>query len=137
MIAFAADAITSFSTAPLRLASWLGLVSAGFALILLGYTLWRWVQGGTVEGWPSTMAAIVMFGAVQLIVLGILGEYVGRLFLEVKARPLYLIDTVIAGRDAHSLPSEFSRLGPDTRRELWDAILSETIPPVRKKTASV
>jgi hypothetical protein len=83
------------------------------------------------------MAAIVLFGAVQLIVLGILGEYLGRLFLEVKARPLYLIDTVLSGHGAHALPTAFSRLGPDSRRELLDAIHGETRPPVRQEPAQV
>lgn len=122
MIAFAVDAITSFSTAPLRLASWLGVAAAALSMPLLAYTLWRWAQGGTVAGWSSTMAAITLFGAVQLIVLGILGEYVGRLYQEVKARPLFLVDTVLAGRSAHALPTDFSRLSPDARRDMWTAI---------------
>jgi dolichol-phosphate mannosyltransferase len=122
MIAFALDAITSFSTAPLRLASWLGVAAASLSLPLLAYTLWSWAQGGTVAGWSSTIAVVTLFGAVQLIVLGILGEYVGRLFQEVKARPLFLVDTVLAGRSAHVLPADFSRLSPEARRDVWTAI---------------
>jgi polyisoprenyl-phosphate glycosyltransferase len=122
MVGFALDAITSFSTAPLRLASWLGLAAAMLALPLMLYTVVRWAQGGTVAGWSSTIAVIALFSAVQLIVLGILGEYVGRLFQEVKARPLFLVDTVLAGRSAHALPTEFSRLSPEVRRDLWEAI---------------
>ena len=125
MAVFAVDAITSFSTAPLRLASWLGVAAAALAVALLLYTLWRWEQGSTVAGWSSTMTAITMFGAVQLIVLGILGEYVGRLFEEVKARPLFLVDTVLAGRNAHALPTDFARLSPDARRHMMDAIWQE------------
>lgn len=133
MVAFALDAITSFSTAPLRLASWLGVAAAGLAVPLLAYTLWRWAQGGTVAGWSSTMAAITLFGAVQLIVLGILGEYVGRLFQEVKARPLFLVDTVLAGRSAHALPTDFSRLSPGAQQGLWtamrqDAAANQNVP---------
>ena len=78
--------------------------------------------GGAVAGWPSTMVTVTLFGAVQLVVLGILGEYVGRLFQEVKARPLFLVDTVLAGRNAHILPIEFSRLSPEVRRDLWAAM---------------
>lgn len=125
MAAFAVDAITSFSTAPLRLASWLGVAAAVLSMPLLLYTLWRWSQGGTVAGWSSTMAAITLFGAVQLIVLGILGEYVGRLFEEVKARPLFLVDTVLAGRNARALPTDFARLSPDARRDVMEAIRRE------------
>jgi len=122
MVAFALDAITSFSTAPLRLASWLGAAAASLALLLMAYTFWSWARGGAVAGWSSTMAAVTLFGAAQLVVLGILGEYVGRLFQEVKARPLFLVDTVLAGRSAHALPTEFSRLSPEARRDLWAAM---------------
>lgn len=140
MVAFAVDAITSFSTAPLRLASWLGVAAAGLAVPLLAYTLWRWAQGGTVAGWSSTMAAITLFGAVQLIVLGILGEYVGRLFQEVKARPLFLVDTVLAGGGAHALPTDFSRLGPGAQQGLWtamrqDAAANQNVPLVASTRA--
>jgi polyisoprenyl-phosphate glycosyltransferase len=68
------------------------------------------------------MTSIVIFGAIQLVVLGIMGEYVGRLFQEAKGRPLFLIDTVLADHRRHSLPMEFSNLGAATRRDIWDAI---------------
>jgi glycosyltransferase involved in cell wall biosynthesis len=122
MVRFSADAITSFSATPLRLATYLGLAAAALGLILLVYTLWRWMNGGTVVGWSSIMTSIVLFGAVQLVVLGIMGEYVGRLFQEAKARPLFLIDTVVADQRRHRLPMEFSKLGVATRRDIWDAI---------------
>ena len=125
MVAFAIDAITSFSTAPLRLASWLGVAAGALAVVLLLYTLVRWTQGGVIAGWTSTMAAIALFGAAQLIVLGILGEYMGRLFQEVKARPLFLVDTVLSNRSAHAMPTEFSRLSPGARRDVWAAIRQE------------
>ncbi|MBK1657033.1 glycosyltransferase family 2 protein [Paracraurococcus ruber] len=140
MIQFAVDAITSFSVGPLRYATYLGLIAAGLGLLLLLYTLWQWVLGATVIGWSSTMTAIVVFGAVQLIVLGIQGEYVGRLFQEAKARPLFLIDRVVAGGADHRLPMEFSGLAPGMQREVWDAVRGlevvaandQDVPPGRR-----
>jgi dolichol-phosphate mannosyltransferase len=110
MVRFATDAITSFSIGPLRLATWLGLSFAGVAVLLLLYTLAQWLAGNVVPGWTSTTGAIAFFAAVQLIVLGIIGEYLGRLVHEVKGRPLFLIDGIeVAGR-RHTVPVAFSRL---------------------------
>jgi polyisoprenyl-phosphate glycosyltransferase len=122
MVRLSADAVTSFSATPLRLATYLGLAAAALGLVLLVYTLWRWMNGETVVGWSSIMTSIVLFSAVQLVVLGIMGEYVGRLFQEAKARPLFLIDTVVADQRRHRLPMEFSKLGVATRRDIWDAV---------------
>jgi dolichol-phosphate mannosyltransferase len=122
MLRFAVDALTSFSTSPLRVATWFGLGAAGLAVLLLAYALLRWVQGGTVTGWSSLMAAMAGFGAAQLIVLGIIGEYLGRLFQEVKGRPLFLVDQVLAGQAQHELPTDFARLPPRARQQTWDAI---------------
>ena len=122
MIRFAADALTSFSTSPLRVATWFGLGAAALAVLLLGYSVVRWVQGGTVTGWSSLMAAMAGFSAVQLIVLGIIGEYLGRLFQEVKGRPLFIVDQVVAGQAALALPTDFARLPPQARQATWEAI---------------
>jgi hypothetical protein len=86
-------------------------------------TLLRWAAGHTVLGWSSIMTAIVFFGAVQLVVLGILGEYVGRLFQEAKQRPLFLVDEVVAAGRSLALPPEFAALGSVARRDLWEATL--------------
>lgn len=90
---FALEGITSFSTAPLRLATYLGLLTA---LVAFGYGVWIIVKallwGDPVAGWPSMMAVILFLGGVQLIALGLIGEYLGRLYEESKQRPLYLID---------------------------------------------
>ena len=123
MVRFALDAITGFSTTPLRLATLLGFGSAVVALCLFVGTLLAWAAGHTVLGWSSTMTAIVFFGAVQLIVLGILGEYVGRLFQEAKQRPLFLVDEVVVAGRSLALPPEFASLGSAARRDLWDATL--------------
>ena len=90
----ALEAITSFSTAPLRLATYLGLLTA---MVAFGYGVWVVVKalafGDPVQGWPTMMAVILFLGGVQLIALGLIGEYLGRLYDESKQRPLYLIDT--------------------------------------------
>ncbi|WP_159015499.1 glycosyltransferase family 2 protein [Cognatiluteimonas profundi] len=91
---FAIEGITSFTTAPLRLATYLGVVTA---LVAFAYGVWVVVRsllwGDPVAGWPSMMAVILFLGGVQLIALGLIGEYLGRLYTESKQRPLYLVDT--------------------------------------------
>jgi len=90
---FALDGITSFSTVPLRLATYVGLLTAGLAFSYGVWTLLKTVLwGDPVAGYPSLMSVILFLGGVQLMALGIIGEYLGRLFDEVKQRPLYLID---------------------------------------------
>jgi polyisoprenyl-phosphate glycosyltransferase len=117
MINFAANAVTSFSIAPLRFSVWLGLFIACAAALLLTYTLVQWFNGNTVTGWTSIMTALCLFSGVQLLVLGILGEYVGRLLQESKGRPLYLIDTLLAAGQCHKLPPDFSRLSRADREK--------------------
>jgi polyisoprenyl-phosphate glycosyltransferase len=95
MIKFAFDGITSFSTAPLKLATWSGY---GASLLAFMYLLSVFVQkalGYTVEGWATIMVALLFLGGVQLVCLGILGEYLGRVFNEVKPRPMYILEDVI------------------------------------------
>ena len=96
MIRFAFDAITSFSIRPLKLASSLGIVFAGLGLIGLIYALVSWISGSTVPGWTSVIITSMILGSAQLIVLGIFGEYLGRLYLESKRRPLYIIDRIVS-----------------------------------------
>lgn len=88
----ALEGITSFSTAPLRLATYIGLLTALLAFI---YGLWivlkTLVWGDNVQGWPTMMTVILLLGGMQLMALGMVGEYLGRLYMETKRRPLYLI----------------------------------------------
>jgi dolichol-phosphate mannosyltransferase len=119
MVVFAADALTSFSASPLRLASYLGFASALLALGLLAYTLISWAVGATVAGWASLTTIVTFFGSVQLIVLGILGEYVGRLFQEAKQRPGFLIDQVITSRQIFEVPVEYCSFPRTMKQEFW------------------
>ncbi|MDQ3057328.1 MAG: glycosyltransferase family 2 protein [Pseudomonadota bacterium] len=90
---FALEGITSFSTAPLRVATYLGLVTA---LVAFLYAVWiilkAMLWSDPVAGYPSMMAVILFLGGVQLMALGLIGEYLGRLYEESKQRPLYLVD---------------------------------------------
>jgi len=91
---FALEGITGFSTAPLRVTTYLGLAAASFAfLFALVVVLKAALYGDRVAGWPTMMAVILFLGGIQLIALGLIGEYLGRLYEESKQRPLYLIDT--------------------------------------------
>jgi len=88
---FAIEGITSFSTAPLKFATYLGLIIATVALAYAGVIIWKTLLfGNPVAGYPSLMTVILFLGGVQLITVGVLGEYVGRIFNEVKQRPLYV-----------------------------------------------
>ncbi len=89
---FAFDGLTSFSTAPLRLATWTGIAISClaflYAFMIILETL---VLGRSVPGFPSIIVSVMFFSGIQLIFLGVIGEYVGRIFAEVKERPLYLV----------------------------------------------
>jgi glycosyltransferase involved in cell wall biosynthesis len=94
MMRFALDAVTGFSTAPLRMASHIGLwLVAASALILL-YIAFGFLTGRATQGWTSLMLVMVVLGAVQMFVLGMIGEYLGRLYIEAKRRPLYIVSDI-------------------------------------------
>lgn len=90
---FAIEGITSFSTAPLRVATYLGVATA---LVAFAYGTWIILKalfwGDPVAGWPTMMSVILFLGGTQLVALGLIGEYLGRLYDEAKQRPLYLVD---------------------------------------------
>ena len=94
MISLAIDALTSFSTKPLRAAVWLGLVSSLFAFAILVYAVFEWAVGNVVPGWASSVVAISFFSGTQLFVMGVFGEYLGRVVQEVKGRPLFTIGKI-------------------------------------------
>jgi glycosyltransferase involved in cell wall biosynthesis len=106
MVRFAGDAIVSFSFAPLRAATALGLlVSAASFTYAVYAVLARIFDWNVVQGWASTVVAILFLGGVQLVSLGIIGEYVGRVYDEVKGRPLYLGELHRPGEAAQEMPS--------------------------------
>ena len=92
MLAFAIDGITSFSVKPLRLITTVGMGIFVVSLFMLLYALISWVTGQTVVGWTSTLASIWMIGGIQLLSLGIIGEYVGKIYNETKRRPRFIIE---------------------------------------------
>ncbi len=95
MLRLAFDAVTGFSTAPLRLATQLGMLLGVLALLFGAYTLFVWMRGGTVEGWTSLALLVILLGSAQMFVLGLIGEYLGRVYVEAKGRPLYIVADVI------------------------------------------
>lgn len=118
MLKFALDGITSFSTAPLKLATWLGYATSFLAFLYLTSVFVQKILGITVHGWATIMVAILFLGGIQLISLGIMGEYIGRIFTEIKQRPLYVVDQVIQytendkqpkNSDPHPAPGKPSR----------------------------
>jgi polyisoprenyl-phosphate glycosyltransferase len=101
MLRFAIDALTGFSSAPLKLASHAGLaLSVGSVLIIL-YILGAWLSGRSIPGWTSLMLVVVVLGAVQMFVLALMGEYIGRLYNESKRRPLYIVQGIAGGSARH------------------------------------
>ena len=102
MIRFALDAITAFSTRPLRLATYVGLCFGVLELILIAFVLYQYAMGHTIEGWTSLAVIILAVGSVQLFVAGVMGEYLGRLYMESKGRPLFIIQELVCS-------GEFSR----------------------------
>ncbi|HET9658646.1 MAG TPA: glycosyltransferase family 2 protein [Kineosporiaceae bacterium] len=91
MVRLSVDSLTGFSVAPLRLATWFGLGGAAATALLLAFAMLAWLNGRTVPGWTSTFVAVAAVGAVQLLCLGLLGEYIGRLYTQLQGRPSYFV----------------------------------------------
>jgi polyisoprenyl-phosphate glycosyltransferase len=130
MVRFALDALTSFSSAPLKLASHAGLALSVGSLLIVLYILYAWLAGRSIQGWTSLMLVVVVLGAVQMFVLALMGEYIGRLYNEAKGRPLYIVQE-IAGSERRA-----GRLG-----QVADAIANNDSPggsgirPTRPRSA--
>jgi glycosyltransferase involved in cell wall biosynthesis len=100
MLRFSLDAIASFSHVPLQLATYVGLLSAGLAFVTIPIVIALHFAGSYLPGFGSLTIAILLLGGIQLIALGVIGEYVGRIYDEVKHRPLYIV------RDERNRPEE-------------------------------
>ncbi len=96
MLRFALDAITSFSTAPLRWVAVMGFSMVGFCGVYLAYALYvRFFTDQAVEGWTTVIVLVLLIGGAQLIGLGVIGQYVGRIYEEAKGRPLYVVSELV------------------------------------------
>jgi glycosyltransferase involved in cell wall biosynthesis len=95
MIIFAINGITSFSSYPLRLIFLGGLFMFGVSMLLLAWVLWGWATDKTITGWTSIMTVIMLLGSVQVLSPGVIAEYVGKIYLETKNRPIFVIEEVI------------------------------------------
>jgi dolichol-phosphate mannosyltransferase len=94
MIRFALDALTGFSSAPLKLASHAGLLLSLSSILIILYIIFAFVTGRNIQGWTSLMLVVVVLGAVQMFVLAMMGEYIGRLYSQSKNRPLYIVQDI-------------------------------------------
>lgn len=92
MVSFAMEGITSLSIKPMRLLTWLGVAVFTLSLFMLVYIFIRHITGHTVVGWSSVAVSVWTIGGLQLLGLGVIGEYIGKIYLEVKARPRYFIE---------------------------------------------
>ncbi|MFC2114327.1 glycosyltransferase family 2 protein [Bacteroidota bacterium] len=96
MLRFGTDGIMSFSIKPLRLATLLGFIISSFAFVYIIYALIaKYILHNTFSGWTSLLISILLMGGIQLITIGIIGEYIGKLFMEIKKRPRYIISETI------------------------------------------
>ena len=113
MIKLSLDSLTSHSMAPLRLATWFGLIGGLFAMLIFAYALISSFTGRAVAGWTSTVAAVSSVGAIQLICLGLLGEYVGRMYTMMQGRPTYFV-----AHDTDDLPLHREHHGSEAGEEV-------------------
>ena len=111
MIKFALDGITSFSSFPLKVATLLGYITSFFALLYALSVFVQKIVGITVQGWATIMVGMLFLGGVQLICLGIIGEYIGRIFNETKNRPIYVIEQIsTSATNAMEEPSDYTEV---------------------------
>jgi glycosyltransferase involved in cell wall biosynthesis len=125
MIGLALDAVTSFSVVPLRIITLTGLVVFLFTVVMSGYVLWiRFFTDMAVPGWTSTVLPVYFLGGVQIMCLGVIGEYLGKLYAESKARPRFLIEDIARaplslGQGARAVSTHRAK-GQDVRGDLSD-----------------
>ena len=98
MLTLAFDGITSFSVKPIRIITGLGAVTVLLSIILIVYALVSFITGHVVPGWSSSFIGTTLIGGIQLISLGVIGEYVGKIYLETKGRPRYIVEERMTGK---------------------------------------
>lgn len=101
MLSFAMEGITSFSVRPIKMSLALGCISFFVSICMLVYCIYEQVVGNTVSGWASLGVSIWAIGGLQLLMLGVVGEYVGKIYLETKHRPKYIIESVTLNGDEY------------------------------------
>ena len=109
MFTLAFDGITSFSVKPIRIITVLGGVTVLLSIVLIIYALISWITGHVVAGWASSFIGTTLIGGIQLISLGVIGEYVGKIYMETKGRPRYIIEEKIGrpvSTEAHNIEEE-------------------------------
>lgn len=106
MIAFAVDGITSLSTKPIRMITGLGVSIFLLSFVMLVYSVIRFFMGETVSGWPSLIISVWAIGGLILLSIGVVGEYIGKIYLETKARPRYHIEESLEEQDKGDLPND-------------------------------
>jgi glycosyltransferase involved in cell wall biosynthesis len=106
MLRFALDAITGFSTMPLRVSFYIAILFIFIALLLIIYVVLSWIYFGTVRGWTSILLPMLIFSSVQLLSLAVIGEYLGRIFMQTKQRPLFIITEIVSASSAATFPQD-------------------------------
>jgi glycosyltransferase involved in cell wall biosynthesis len=101
MVMFAWNGVTSFSTVPMRMVLWFGIFNFIIAIFIGLYTIFSLQTGRTVAGWTSTVLPMAFFSGSNMIAIGLIGEYVGKIYEEVKARPRYIIEKTIGQIQNH------------------------------------
>ncbi|MEM6554401.1 MAG: glycosyltransferase family 2 protein [Pseudomonadota bacterium] len=125
MLDLARRAFVSFSTLPLRFAGQFALLMFVLMFFSLAYTLFSWIFFDAVTGWTSLMALVSFSGGIQLLILSVLGDYIGRIYMDGKSRPLYIVDQVAGGEEANRTTAGAVPLIQD-KLGIWPSQLNET-----------
>ena len=99
MLAFALDGLTSFSIKPIKIITRLGIVISFFGIIALIWSITVKIFGHSESGWSSLMASIWFIGGIEIMSIGIMGEYIGKIYTETKGRPRYIIEDILNEED--------------------------------------
>jgi glycosyltransferase involved in cell wall biosynthesis len=106
MLAFAMEGITSLSIKPIRMITSLGVLIFIVSIVMIVYCLVRHAMGATIEGWTSTTISVWAIGGLQLLSIGVIGEYIGKVYLETKHRPKFIIEQYLKDDDSLNAPKE-------------------------------